>query len=637
MPERLRGVPWRIVGPVVVYLVLVLLGVTMSSVGISTMRQDPAHPHGLQLGEPVELRSDEYLTSMPFNLGVTATGSSESLNPLTAPHGFISQLPSGPVSSIVLLDGAALRLGPYLPDAWLVAARWWLPLLLLALGAPAFFGTLTGNRWMGAFAAALMAVSPATAWWSLAPLPLLGFTIAGVAAMQRCSARWLENRRPAAVGWGLGAAVLLARTPLHYQPWAIVLAAGILLTGVAGMLANRATRTTSLVVVLSTGAVAALLLLGLALENWASIQAVLHTTYPGARVSSGTPKPMPDIFAATALGQAEHLPIADGTNRSVISSSFAVAAVWAVLLLARGVVFRDAAHRAASITLTAVTGFWFAWALVDFGTIGAKIPVIDLVPATRAADVLGYLSIALVCLLLPGLQERSRVAFPLLCGGVVFLVAANAASLMRTTFPTLTSQTIWISSLVLALVVATITWRPRWFAGYVVAVLLGASLVWQVNPVLVGLADMRGTTVADQMLRDGTRLRAAGEVVASDSWYVDSLMIGTGVPAISGHQLAGPDRESWEQLVPGGDEDVWNRGAAYITFTWTDDRELTVSNPGVDVINVAGSPCTVAERLPQLTGVISGRRLDLPCLTPTGSFRWSGIEHWTYAVDHGTD
>lgn len=630
---RLRTLPWRIVGPLVAYLVLVLLGVTMSSIGIAQLREDPANPTGVQIGESLRIRSDEFLTGMPFNLGVAATGSTESLNPLTAPHGFSSQLSSSPVSSVVLFDGTVLRLGPFLPDAWVIAARWWLPFLLLALGAPAFFRNLTGNRSIGWFAAALMVASPATAWWSFGPLNMLGFTIAGVAAMQNSAARWAEGRRWHALAWGAGAAILLARTPLHYQPWAIVVATAILAVGVAGLVVDRAHRRTNILTVLAVGVGAGLLLGGVVLENWGSVQATLNTLYPGARVATGGPSPLQEIFGATNLGQLEYMAIQGNTNDSEISSSYAVAAVWAVLLLAHGVRLRDVRHRAAVAVTGVATAFWFAWALVDFGNPGYKLKIVNMVPPQRAADVLGYLGILLVCLVLPGVARRTRWTFAAMCAGVVALIAANAGSLLRSAnLPTLSVLSIWTSAVLLAAVVFAITFRARWWVGYAVAVLLAVLLVWRVNPILFGLGDLRGTPAAEQMLEAGDELRADGEAWASDDAFVDSLMLATGVPSLSGRQLAGPDADAWRQLDPDGDEATWNRGGSFIWFDWTDDEDLDISNPSPDTILVSGSPCTVAERVPELTGVVASHELDAPCLTETDTFTWGGSPRYVYSI-----
>lgn len=631
--DRVRALPWRVIAPLVAYLVLVLMGVTMSSIGIQQMRQDPAHPHGVEIGEALRVRSDEFLTSMPLNLGVAATGRTESLNPLTAEHGFTSQLSSGPVSSVVLFDGTVLRLGPFLPDQWVIAARYWLPFLLLALGAPAFFRNLTGNPRIGWFAAALMVASPSSAWWSWGPLNMLGFAIAGVAAMQNATRRWGEGRRWLTVAWGAVAAILLARTPLEYQPWAIVVSTAILLVGVVALVVDRDRWRTNALIVSAVAVSAGVLLGAVVLENWASVNATLHTLYPGARVASGGPSPLQEIFGATNLGQLEYEPIQGNTNDSEISSSYAVAAIWAVLLLARGVRLRDRAHRAAVVIAAVATAFWFAWALVDFGKPGFKLTIINMVPPQRAADVLGYLSILLACLVLPGLARRTPWTYAAMCAVVVSLVAANAGSLLRAAnLPTLSVLSIWTSAALLAVTVFVLTYRARWWVGYALALALAVSLVWRVNPILFGLADLRGTTTADMMLATGDKLRADGQVWAADDPFVDSLMIATGVPSLSGRQLAGPNATEWRKLDPHGDEAVWNRGGSFVWFDWNGKPDIEVSNPNPDVIRVSGSPCVVAEKVPQLTSVVSTHRLDAPCLTQTQTFTWSGILRYVYAI-----
>ena len=636
MPDiaRRRRVPaWWVAGPILLYAILVLAGVTQSSIGISGLREDPAHPSGHMIGSAVAIRTDEYLTSTPLSIGVTATGSTADLNPLTAPEGFFTMLPSGPVSSVVLFDGTILRLGTFLPDQMLIAARWWFPFLLLALGAPAFFKTLTGSRNVGFFAAAVIIFSPASAWWSFSLVGMLGFTIAGAAALQYCARDLAQGRRWQAGTWGLLGAVLLARTPLHYQPWAIVIAPTILFAAVAGLIADRENRRANLVALGGTGVAAVLLLGGVLLENLESIKASLGTLYPGGRVASGGPNPLQQIFGATNLGHLRNLPII-GTNPSEVSSSFAVAAVWSVLVLASGVTFRDRPHRAAVVTVTAMSGFWFTWALVDFGTLGSHIPIINMVPSGRASDVLGYLAVILACLLLPALADRNRLGFSLLAAGISALIAANAGSLLRAqNLPGLSVGSIWLSSVLLAVIVFTLTYRPRWWVGYVGGGALAFSLIGIVNPVLFGLGDLRGSSVAQDMLRQGSEARTTHEVWASDSVFVDSLLIATGVPSLSGRQLAGPEREAWAELDPTLAHEVnWNRGGSFITFDWTDAHDLTFANPSRDAIVISGSPCTLAERMPELGDIVASHQLSLSCLSEVDSFTWGDGQRWIYAV-----
>lgn len=630
-----RTYPWHVILPVVLYLLLTLAGITGSSIGVDQLRQDPNAPTGIMLGSALTNRSDEYLTSTPIDIGVTATGSTATSNPLTAGQEFFTQLPSGPVSSIVLLDGTTLRAGTFLPDAMLVAARWWLPFLLLLLAAPPFFREITGSRWIGYFAAALILFSPSTAWWSFSQVEILGFAIAGAAALQVSARDWVTGTRWRAVGWGSLAALLLARTPLYYQPWAIVLVSAVAVVTLAALLIPKKDRRGHLIVVSGTLGLTAVLLGAVVLENLDSIRASLNTLYPGARVATGGPNGFQEIFAATNLGSLRDVTEVIGSNQSEISSSFAVAAVWAIILLAHHLGYRSTAHRSAGYAMAAVSTFWFAWATIEFGMIGTHIPLANLVPAGRAADVLGYLAIILLCLCLPALANQNGIGFALLAAIVTAGVAANAGSLLRgQNIPEISVRYIWWCALLLAAVVFVITYRPRHWAGYSIAGLLAFSLVWNVNPVLVGLGDLRGTPVAQLMLTEGDVARANGTVWAADAYALDSLMIATGVPSLSGRQMSGPNVDEWLQLDPTRSyEENWNRGGSYIWISWTEDPTLTMSNPSPDVISVLASPCVLSERVPELATIVSTQQLHLSCLTEQSTFDWAGTHRWVYSVN----
>ena len=621
--------------PVVVYLLLSLSGITLSSMGAPYLREDPGTPPGDQLLQPALTRSDEYLTSSPLALGVLATGRSEDLNPLTAPQGFTTMLPSTPVSTVVLADSAVLRLGPVLPEQMLFAARWWFPVLLLFLGVPALLRPLTGSRWPGLFAAALLAFAPATAWWSLSPLQLLGFTAAGTAALYRCAVGFGE-RGPwwRTALWGVAAAWLLARTPLHYQPWAIVVAPAVLALGIAPLLAHRATRRRRALAVGAVGLASVVLAAAVFWENRASIAATTATLYPGARVSTGEPVPVEQLLGATALADLRRIPFTQ-LNPSEISSGFVVAGIVAVALLVVGVRFRSLEHKVAVWALLICSAPWVAWTTLSFGGIGGRIPLANLVPPERAATVLGYLAALLLCLVLPGWRDRGPWRVVVGVAAAAALAAGYAASrLTVTTLPDLSTKDVWFSIAVLALVVGTLVARPRWWGGYAAGSLAAFLLVWQVNPVLIGLGDLRGTATADHMLAEGRQARAAGTLWASDDMTVDALLTATGVPSLTSRQMAGPDRDAWLVLDPGAeDEKVWNRGGSFVEIDWTADDRPSFRNLGEDRIVISVSPCGLAELVPELDRVIASGPMRASCLTEVDEFSWGAIDRYVYQVD----
>jgi hypothetical protein len=631
--ESLRNARWPVIAPVLVYLLLSLSGSSYSSIGIDQLRQTPGEHAGIMLGTPLSVRSDEWATSTPALLRVMATGSTDDLNPLTADDQFLHSLPAGPVSAVVVLDRWVLQLGPWLPDQVLYSAALWFPMLLLALGAPAWFARVTGSPRIGWLAVALLVLSPLTVWWSFGPVATLGPLFAGCAALLRSYDAAVSRRFLAAIAWGVATALLLSRTVYGYQPWSVVLGSAVLGATVAYLLVPRAGRRPAFAVLGGAGAATLATLAAVVLENRATLTTLTGTVYPGQRRAEGFPSPLQDIFAAPVLGVLRDDPVITASNASEVSSSFGFTLVWAALLMAA--VWRPAPrpHRAAILVLGAVTAAWFAWSTLSLGDLAGAIPLLSMVPQARAADVVGMLGVVVVCLVLPVLPDLGGRRVAVVSALATGAMTAYAGSLLRlASVPTLTLAEIYVASAVVAAAVLAITLRPRRPYGYVVAVAGATLLVWNVNPFLVGLGDLRGSASADALIGEADEVRASGEVWASDAYAVDSLLTASGVPSLSGRQMAGPDREAWGDLAPGVDESVWNRGGAFVWFQWRQEPGVEISNPSADVILLQASPCTVAERLPALRTIVASRELDAPCLKKIRSFDWGDGSRIVYAV-----
>ena len=620
--------------PVLVYLLLSLTGTNYSSIGVDALREHPGEHSGIMLGTAQTVRSDEWATTSPYVLRVLATGSTDDLNPLTADDEFLNAQAAGPVTHLVLLDRWFLELGPWLPDAVLFTAALWFPMLLLALAAPPWFARITGSTRVGWFAVALLVLCPLSAWWSFGPVASLGPLFAGCLALILTGEAARARRWWPAAAWAVATALLLTRTVYSYPPWAVVLGSALLVTTIAHLVVPRRRRGLTL---LGVGAAAVATLATLAavvLENRTTLSVLADTVYPGQRRADGTaPSLLQEMFATPALGVLNKTPEIAGSNASEISSSFGLALVWVAVLAAA--VWRPTPrrHTAAIATLGAVTAAWFAWSTLALGTLSASVPVLNMVPQARSADVIGMLGVILLCLVLPLLPDLGGRRLAIVAAVATGATTAYAASLLRTqNIPSLTLTSIYLVSALIAVVVFAITWRPRKAHGYVVAVLGAAALIWNANPVLVGVADLRGSTAAEELLDEAPAVREDGKVWVSDAFAVDSLLAATGVPSLSGRQLAGPDVDEWKALAPDVDEDLWNRGGAFVWFQWQDQDGVTLENPSADSIVVRASPCTVAERVPELDVVISTRDLALPCLEEQRRFDWGGESRIVYAV-----
>jgi hypothetical protein len=625
------------VGLIGIYLILVLLGASQSSIGSPMLRQDPAHPLGHQIGSPQSIRSDEFLTDTPIALGEIAAAEAYTSNPLTQPPNFLHQIPSGPTSSITMFEGTLARIGGVIPDEMAFAARWWLPTLLLVIFTPLWFGEVTGRRRFGYLCAAMIFFAPSNAWWSMRPVSILGFVFAGSYLIFPASRGVAERRWLRTVLLGLAAGVLLARYPAQYQPFALVIGVPVIVATLATFLTRPLPRRTKAIALGVVGACAAVFVAGLMAENWEAIQASFATVYPGSRRSSGAPSAVSDLFGAPALGAMTSTAQIVGSNASEIASAFTVSVVWAAILLVAGRAGWLKGNRAAIIVVGAFTAFWLSWCMLSWGRVGEHVPIANLVPPHRASAMVGALGSLLICLMLSQWSRPSSWNTPLIAGGVVAaLTGWGGSSLAAQFFPGLRPLTVWSIALVAGVCVALVTRFPDRLFPIGLTVVAVAAVSFRANPVIFGLGDLRGSTTAKAMLAEGATSRDADRVWASDSLPFDSLMLATGVPALSGRQQMGPRTDEWIQIDPGRThENAWNRGGMYIRFVWNTATSPTFSNPTDDQLFMGISPCELHRRIPSLQRIATTTPLQLDCLRLRRQLLWAGQRHWIYDIADG--
>jgi hypothetical protein len=656
-PLRRHLVPGLLV---LLYVVLVTGGITTSSLGDPMMRQDPASPEGITLGDPRNIRSDEWMVETPLLLGLGAAGTSDTGSPLAQQPDVLVGVPTSgrPFTSIVDFDASIIRLGEALPVASLFAARWWLPWLLLLLALPVWLRTVGATRPMSWLATVLVAAAPATAWWSAFPVRILGFAAAGCVLGMLSARCFGERRRVLGVLAAVGAGLLLARLGTWYIPWSITLAVPVVVATLGWLVLDPARRRAGLAAIAVTAVTGGALLGGLYLENLPALSASLNTVYPGQRITTGLPTALALLFGAPGtayfqLGQ----PLA-ASNVSELSSAFTFAAVWALALFGaasrldrapaadrtavggsgRGAVGRwfrswdaDAWVRGVLAVSTVV---WLVWCTVSLGVVGRHLPLLNRVPPERAAQTVGYLAVLLVALQLSRAGRAVSWRGPVAAAGGSAAVTAYGVSQLQAYAPGIGAPLVLGSSLAVFAVVLLVTRRPdqrRWVALTAVVAGLGVATV---NPLQIGVGDLRDSPSAQQMVAAGDRARASGTLWASDDDDTDTLLTATGVPSLSGNQITGPEREAWEMIDPRGRyEDAWNRGGSSIEIRWLDGGDPIVTAPVPDQILLQADPCDLVGRGFPLADIISTVPLGNSCLTPNGTLEWNGSERYLYRTD----
>lgn len=618
---------------IILYITVVVLGATTSSIGMPTLRENPAEPLGLQLGDASPIRSDEYNAFSPIVLSIMATGAAPTTSVLAAPADLTHRYSSGGFfETFVFFDSSLLYTASFLPDAMVFAAHWWLPALLLFLFLPTWFEQVGSSRRWGWMAAFLIALSPAASWWTMMPIQLIAYTIAGSSLVLSAYRRFTANQRVVPVMQSLAAGILIAGLPSFYIPWSLVLGLPILVASVAWILAHQGQWKPKLLALGCAGFTAMLFAAGMLWENRQGINALLQTVYPGSRRSTGTAQSFALLFGAPGLAPMQDmLPV--GINQSELSTAFTITFVWALLLVLNLNWVGQLRENVAIIVIGCFGLLWLLWCTVNFGERGSSIPLLNYVQPARAAQVCGILGSILVCLLLARLPSR-KVAWklPLIAAGTCTLVTAYAVSSLQLSYlPEMARSSIAAAAFAVGLCVFCATK----FASKVWPIVLIAGLaaipVFSANPLLFGLGDLRSSETAKYLSVEGKRAAETNGVWASDFGAFDTVMLANGVPSLSGLQRSGPDTDQWKKLDPGtGHANEWNRGGGFIHFQWTAGEPLTFEAPVPDTTVVRIDPCDLKLRWPSLHAISSSQSLDAGCLIPERTLTWSGKEFFVY-------
>lgn len=616
------------------YIVVSLAGITTSSLGIADLRQDTSNPQGWQFGPAQAIRSDEIHANSAITLSIIATGDLPSLSPLAARADLVHRYPTdGLFEQLVFFDSQMLRLGSFIPHEMLFAAHWWLPTLFLFLAFPAWFRLLGLQTRYGWFAAGLIALSPANAWWSMLPVAMTAYTAAGSALMLAAFRAFKQTRQIRGSLYATAAGILIAGMPSSYAPWAILLGTPLLVASVLFVLSRSVPWKPRLLSVGITGTVALIFGLGTLWENRDGLAAMTGTVYPGGRRSLAEPQPFGQIFDAPHLWQLLRS-VPHGINSSELSTSFTVLFIVAALLFAVSWGRGGWLERIPELTLVCWSALWLAWMTVPLGEWSRSLPLFSLIPPYRVSQVIGVIAVVLTALLLARRREDGSWRLALIAGVSSGAVTGYAGELLRNKeLPDLTVvASLTAAALVAYAVIALVKFPSRAWPAVLIC-LLALIPVVRVNPVIAGLGDLRASSTAKWVADQAPTVRERGKLWASNDPGLNTLLLSNGVPSLSGLQRSGPRVEAWRRLDPAGTEAVnWNRGGGYIFFSWTPGAPTTWDNNDFDAVGVAIDPCTLGRAWPELERILSTERLSASCLTLDHEITWQDAPVYVYDI-----
>jgi hypothetical protein len=619
-----------------IFVVISLFGITSSSLRfIQTHEVSSSQIATGTFGEPRNIRSDEYLRSTPWDLGLLKSGNANFTSPLSDPNtSFIYPDPDSVINTLNALDTIWPRAIPGIGIDQEFALVWWTPVLLALIFLPLFLREIGVGAVVAITATTLIVTSPVNAWWSLWISPIIGFS--SLAAYLYLIIMKKSALRPIYLMPVIFlSAFSVFKLLTSYQPWVIVIAPMILVPAI--VFAIRTYGVKKSLVRLGTIFVTFGVLAGaFVISNSSALSTIQNTIYPGQRRSVG------EKVSAFLTWGAPHLQVLNfskeivGSNASELSSSFSVLAIAALIIIA---VNRRKVTKfsAIEVSAAAILLIWFVWISIQMPAFFGSIPILSLVTPNRAASVFGIIAILLFAYVSipkpefsPASNSRTPLALAVLGGFLAALLTFVGGRELSQVVPRLGSIRIAGAAILIFVVVFCLLVERLQISGLILLTIFSVLISASVNPLQKSTNGITNGIVIEK-LKD---LYVPGSTWASDSGSVDALSMANAINSLSGQQLIGPNPDTWQVLDPNGlSEMAWNRGVSYISFAWTDLLEPEITPLYVDVIQVSISPCALADKFKALDHVLSTNSLKHSCLSKKYEFNQNGVLVNVYEIN----
>lgn len=591
----------------IVTAILVVLGISGTSEGIYWGTFGTGPDPALLAGEPRAIRSDEWLVQSSWIVSQVQQGFPV-LNgafPGGMDATIQNDLPSEDWSTAFRPHVIGFLLFPIDNG---MAIRWWLPALGLVIAAYLFVVSLLPRDPLAAAALALgVLLSPILQWWflptTLWPVVFAFTAMATVVCALRTRRRWVNSGMATLSGY---IAVTMAMS--IYVPFMVPAVLAVVFFAIGAVLFEWKARRQRLVPVLArlvplaVAAVAAVaVLVAWILTRLDTVEAVTSTVYPGERLEltgqAGTAASIVALFSgpfqrALVNGTYDVL----GPNQSEASTPIMIVAfllvpmLWAALArskrVAEGIDYM-------LLAVVAAVGVVFAFLVIPGWDSVAHLLFIDRTTGARVRLAFAVLGVVGAVLLVRRLRAiESKTPWPLVGASLALVALATAAIwlfLDRNGSMAPVGSRMWlVSTFFIGLTVLGLA-RARPLLGGMSLLLATGAVAWGVNPLYVGVFDLRETEIGEEVARIALDAPDA-DWVGVGGYVPTAVLLSSGVNAFNGVQTYPPE-EMWVSIDPSGRyEDRWNRLA---NVNWVEgDGEPTVANPARDQIVVSFDSCS---------------------------------------------
>lgn len=626
----------------IVFVALVATAINGTSSGAFHVLVSTSPDPALLLGQPNMIRTDEWNVQTvwaisQFQQGLPAVSG-------TFPGGMDATIPQ----DLPRLDWTVA----FRPHLWgfmlfdldhAQAWKWWLPVFGLAATAYAFAVSLLPRRPITAMAVAIaFTASPFFAWWLLQTTlwpAAWGFAVLAAAV-------WLSRSRSKVSLWVWPTVIAYLTVVMAmgiYVPFIVPIAvvAALIVIGI-GIEAARdrgwptvLRRLGSLIV---AGAAAGVVMVIWLMTRWSTVTDFLSTAYPGERLEvtgrAASAEGVAALFGSSFTNALRHAGTFLDSNASESATFFLPGAFLGVVVL--WLVIRDRRDRRGlpwglllgymGIVILLAFTFFPGWDAV------AHLLFLDRSTAGRVRIGLGFGAAAIVIMLLARISPARRPGWIVSAAGPVVYLASQVAIAIGLSVlaPELlaASGVWWLYAALGAVVILAVARGWHWVAASGL-IIISVAATYAINPVYVGVFDLRSTTVAQAIMQlDDT---SSGQWVGVGDRLTTALLLETGVSAFNGFQGA-PGDEMWQLIDPSGEyEYEWNRLAG---VSWVaGDGEPVVSNPYPDQIQVTFDACSdFAQENVEYVLSDSTQVPSTECLVPVQAFDVSSTELTVWEV-----
>ncbi|MGX7119341.1 DUF7657 domain-containing protein [Enterococcus rotai] len=587
----LKSLDWlikaRFIVALIIFILMLLFKIHGSSINlwdqyVSDYKEGA--DSGLVVGTPRQIRSDEWLVQTPYSLSQTQTGFKAhneviTLNGQDMVVGYNS--PAFAFATIAKpFTWGYVLLGKEYGLSW----YWGIKLIGLILFSFEMGLILSRrNKYIALLTSLWIPMSAAIQWWFVSPVGDLIFFMLGFLIAIYNYFYYHENK-PKRLGLSLLAAICASGFILVLYPALQVPFGYLILLFLLGFFLEfkgklRLDKFDGLFIglaILITG----ILVGGSVIFSWDSIYAVMHTIYPGNRISTGGSFDKKDIFLFLTNWKMSFTDVSY-SNNSELSSFYQF--FFVILPLAPVLFYKKIKANFYGFLLFTYSCIQLLWILVKFPLSVAKVTLWSYVPEERALLSFSFTAVLLSIWFIAYIWEHKRMNKFAIAGIIALNSSIYFYALYRGNLRLYLSKVEIVAILVISiLVMASLLFKWKGlFSILFVSIILFTGLT--VNPIVKGVAPIYEKKIGQAITEINER--------NPDQLWVGERMMYSYLPMFGVHTFNGvsftPDLTMWKVLDPERkQEKIYNR-YAHIHAEITDDKpELELLNPDAFVVRL---------------------------------------------------